>query len=82
MLTIIAWNKPIGVLTGIPKEAMIGKGDHEYSLPFFKERRKNLVDISGKPLIAYSIEHALESKLINRVIVSTEDEEIATISKE
>lgn len=43
--------------------------------------RKNLVDINGKPLIAYSIEHALESKLINRVIVSTEDDEMATISK-
>ncbi len=44
--------------------------------------RKNLVDIDGKPLIGYSIEHALKSKLINRVIVSTEDEEIAKISKE
>jgi len=43
--------------------------------------RKNIVDINGKPLIAYSIEHALSSKLINRVIVSTEDDEIAEISK-
>ncbi len=43
--------------------------------------RKNLVDIDGKPLIAYSIEHALASKFINRVIVSTEDEEIAQVSR-
>jgi len=42
--------------------------------------RKNLVDVNNKPLIAYSIEHALASKLINRVIVSTEDEEIAQVS--
>ena len=44
--------------------------------------RKNIVDINGKPLISYSIEHALNSKLINRVIVSTEDEEIAKISQD
>lgn len=44
--------------------------------------RKNLVEIMGRPLIAHSIIHALESKLINRVIVSTEDEEIAKVSKQ
>ena len=42
--------------------------------------RKNLVEIGGKPLIAYAIEQALASRLINRVIVSTEDEEIAEVS--
>lgn len=42
--------------------------------------RKNIRDLCGKPLIAYSIEVALKSKLINRVVVSTEDEEIAEIS--
>lgn len=43
--------------------------------------RKNLRELCGKPLIAYTIEVALKSKLIDRVIVSTEDEEIAEISK-
>jgi CMP-N-acetylneuraminic acid synthetase len=43
--------------------------------------RKNIRDLCGKPLIAYSIEAALKSKLIDRVVVSTEDEEIAEISK-
>jgi len=43
--------------------------------------RKNIVDICGKPLIAYSIEVALNAKLIDRVIVSTDDEEIAEISR-
>lgn len=43
--------------------------------------RKNIVDICDKPLIAYTIEVALNSKLIDRVIVSTEDEEIAEISR-
>lgn len=43
--------------------------------------RKNIKLLAGKPLIAYSIETALKSKYFARVVVSTEDEEIAEISK-
>ncbi len=43
--------------------------------------RKNLLLVAGKPMIAYSIEHALQSSRINRVIVSTDDEEIASVAK-
>lgn len=43
-------------------------------------KRKNLVTINNKPLIAYSIEQALGSKSINRVIVSTDDEEIKQVA--
>ncbi|MGH9970708.1 MAG: cytidylyltransferase domain-containing protein [Pyrinomonadaceae bacterium] len=43
--------------------------------------RKNVMIIAGKPLIAYSILQALASKWINRVIVSTDDEEIAHVAK-
>ena len=39
---------------------------------------KNIRPLCGKPLIAYSIEAALHARTIDRVIVSTEDEEIAT----
>ncbi len=42
--------------------------------------RKNILNIAGKQLIAYSIQQALDSALISRVIVSTDDEEIAQIS--
>lgn len=44
--------------------------------------RKNIKNFHGKPLIAYSIEVALKSKLFDKVIVSTDDEEIAEIAKE
>ena len=44
--------------------------------------RKNVKMIAGKPLIAHTIEAALKSKLITRVIVSTEDAEIAKIAAE
>lgn len=42
--------------------------------------RKNIRFLCGKRLIAYAIETALNSKLIDRVVVSTEDEEIAKIT--
>jgi pseudaminic acid cytidylyltransferase len=44
--------------------------------------RKNILNFMGKPLIAYSIEAAIDSKLFDRIIVSTDDPEIATIAKE
>jgi CMP-N,N'-diacetyllegionaminic acid synthase len=43
--------------------------------------RKNILDLVGKPLIAWTIEAGLKSKYVDRVIVSTDDEEIAEISK-
>ena len=44
--------------------------------------RKNVKDLGGKPLIAYTIKAALGSKYCLRTIVSTDDQEIADISKE
>ena len=43
---------------------------------------KNIKDLAGKPLIAYTIEAAKKSKYIDRVVVSTDDEEIARVSRE
>ena len=43
--------------------------------------KKNLREFKGQPLIAWSIKQALECSFIDRVIVSTEDEEIAEIAK-
>ena len=43
---------------------------------------KNIRLLNGKPLIAWSIEHALNVKRIDRVIVSTDSEEIAKVAKQ
>lgn len=43
--------------------------------------RKNIKPFMGKPIIAYSIEAALNSGLFDEVMVSTEDKEIAKIAK-
>lgn len=42
--------------------------------------RKNLVALAGRPMLAWTIEAALESRTCDRVVVSTEDEEIAQIA--
>lgn len=43
--------------------------------------RKNVRPLAGKPLIAYPIEAAKSCKLIGRVVVSTEDDEIEAVAK-
>ena len=44
--------------------------------------RKNVMMLDGKPMIAYSILQAQASQRINRVVVSTDDEEIAAVARE
>lgn len=44
--------------------------------------RKNIKEFCGKPILAYSIDAALESGIFDEVMVSTDDEEIATIARE
>lgn len=44
--------------------------------------RKNIRDFAGYPLIAWSIAAGKQSKLVTRVIVSTDDEEIASIARQ
>lgn len=43
--------------------------------------RKNIREIAGKPLIAWTIEEAKKSKYIDRLIISSEDEEIIDVAK-
>ncbi|MCQ8894277.1 MAG: PAS domain S-box protein [Methanolinea sp.] len=43
--TVIAWNRAMEKMTGIPASVILGKGDYEYSLPFYHERRPILIDL-------------------------------------
>lgn len=45
---VIAWNQAIEKLTGTMAEQMLGKGDYEYALPFYGERRPILIDMTVK----------------------------------
>lgn len=42
---------------------------------------KNIKMIAGKPLLAWTIEHALAAKLVDQVVVSTEDKKIAAVAR-
>ena len=43
--------------------------------------RKNVRLLAGKPLIAHTIEHARQARSVNRIVVSTDDPEIAAVSE-
>lgn len=43
--------------------------------------RKNVIDLNGRPLIGWTIKAALDCPLLDRVFVSTEDTEIAAVSR-
>ncbi|BAI62856.1 putative histidine kinase [Methanocella paludicola SANAE] len=46
---VVAWNKAMGEMTGVPAEDMLGKGNYEYSIPFYGKRMPILVDMVGLP---------------------------------
>jgi PAS domain S-box-containing protein len=46
---VIAWNKAMEAMTGVPAGEMMGRGDYEYAIPFYKERRPILVNLVFMP---------------------------------
>jgi PAS domain S-box-containing protein len=42
---VIAWNKAIETMTGVKPDNILGKGNYEYAIPFYHERRPILIDI-------------------------------------
>ena len=46
---VIAWNRAIEIMTGIKAPEILGKGDYEYALPFYGERRPILIDLALHP---------------------------------
>ena len=46
---VIAWNRAMEQMTGVPAQDMLGKGDYEYALPFYGERRPILIDLVRMP---------------------------------
>ncbi len=46
---VIAWNRALEEMTGVAAEAMLGKGDYEYALPFYGERKPMLANLVFMP---------------------------------
>ena len=61
---IIAWNRAIEEMTGLSADQMLGKGDHEYSLPFYSERRPILIDLifESDDIIEQKYSHIIRQK--------------------
>ena len=47
---VIAWNRAIESMTGVRSEEMLGKGNYEYALPFYGERKPILIDLALHPV--------------------------------
>lgn len=65
---VIAWNHAIEEMTGISKEKMIGKGDHEYALPFYGQRRPILVDLVLHPDADADANYSFVQRIGNNLI--------------
>ncbi|MCK6681747.1 MAG: PAS domain S-box protein [Thermoanaerobaculia bacterium] len=46
---VVAWNRAIELMTGVPASQMLGEGNYEYALPFYGERRPILIDLVLRP---------------------------------
>jgi len=46
---VIAWNRAMEVMTGVKAEDILGKGDYEYTIPFYGTRRPMLIDLALHP---------------------------------
>jgi len=56
---VIAWNRAMEEMTGVNKKDMIGQEDHAYAIPFYGERRRQLLDLLDKDdnEIAYNYQY-------------------------
>ncbi len=46
---VVYWNRAMEVITGVLASQMLGKGNYEYSLPFYGHRRPILIDLASLP---------------------------------
>ena len=55
---IISWNQAIVDMTGVKAEDILGKGDYEYAIPFYGQRKPVLIDLVQKPLKELEINYS------------------------
>jgi len=60
---VIAWNHAMESMTGVKKKDILGKGNYEYALAFYGERRPMLVDIVTEPQEEYEKRYAHIEKM-------------------
>jgi len=69
---VIAWNHAIEEETGIAAADIVGKGNYEYALPFYGERRKILIDLINDPAgTIWQERYTIQKKEENVIIAET-----------
>lgn len=72
---VLAWNRAMADLTGIPTQDILGRGDFEYSEPFYGSRRPMLIDYimnqAEDPIIHYPNFHKEGDTISAEVFLST-----------
>ncbi len=66
---VIAWNKAMEAMTGVPKESMLGRGDYEYALPFYHERRPLLANLVFMPEVEIDTQYDNVERIGDTLIV-------------
>lgn len=64
---VIAWNKAIEIMTGIPKEDILGRGDHAYAVPFYGDTRPMLIDMVFETDVEFPHEYDFVRKKGNTI---------------
>lgn len=57
---VIAWNKAIEAMTGVPAAEMVGRGHYAYAVPFYREPRPMLIDLVLSPDERFEMDHYLD----------------------
>ncbi|MHB9074819.1 MAG: response regulator [Desulfobaccales bacterium] len=60
--SVIAWNRAIEAMTGVKAQDILGKGNYEYALPFYGERRPILIDYIFKEEAEFRAKYAQVSR--------------------
>ena len=65
---VLAWNHAIEVMTGVPKEEMVGKSGYAYAVPFFGEPRPILIDLIFQEMSKFEKEYISITRKGNQLI--------------
>lgn len=69
---LIAWNRAAEDLTGVKAQDVLGRGNYEYSLPFWKQRKPMAINLVMKPDTSYENLYSLVRRSENLLIVEVE----------
>ncbi|MCQ1539102.1 PAS domain S-box protein, partial [Methanocalculus taiwanensis] len=66
---VIAWNRAMEELTGVSADSMLGKGDYEYALPFYGERKPILANLVFMPEVEIERRYNSVEKIGDTLVV-------------